>query len=188
MHGPILGAGQRATFFSRGAAYVIAGCGYSADDMEHGVLRGNRPGAASLASLLGVPHLGRGPFAASDPRAAKVLGAVDPRIHFALVCGAKSCPPIKLYAADTLEEGLAAAAEAFCASEVSVDAGSRTVTLSKIFSWYGIDFGRGAPERLARLLPWLPTATAGALRGLLGSGPPPRLAYKPYDWSLNSDE
>lgn len=39
---------------------------------------------------------------------------VDKRIHFALNCGAKSCPPIKLFTPDTLEEGLQSAAAAFC--------------------------------------------------------------------------
>ena len=44
----------------------------------------------------------------------QVINPMDPRIHFALVCGAKSCPPIKLYTPALLEEGLAAAAAAFC--------------------------------------------------------------------------
>lgn len=35
-----------------------------------------------------------------------MVSPVDPRIHFALVCGAKSCPPIKLYTPDNLDEGL----------------------------------------------------------------------------------
>jgi len=46
----------------------------------------------------------------------QVVQPLDPRIHFALVCGAKSCPPIRVYTADALEEGLAAAAAAFCES------------------------------------------------------------------------
>jgi hypothetical protein len=52
---------------------------------------------------------------------------MDPRIHFALVCGAKSCPPIKLYSASTLEEGLQGAAEAFCADDVVIDTTARRV-------------------------------------------------------------
>lgn len=59
--------------------------------------------------------------------ACQVVTPVDPRIHFALVCGAKSCPPIKLYSPDTLEEGLAAAAEAFIAADVEVDKQARKV-------------------------------------------------------------
>jgi Protein of unknown function, DUF547 len=39
---------------------------------------------------------------------------MDKRIHFALVCGAKSCPPIRVYMPDELDEGLDAAAAAFC--------------------------------------------------------------------------
>jgi hypothetical protein len=89
---------------------------------------------------------------------------VDARIHFALVCGAKSCPPIKLYAADTLDEGLDAAAEAFCASEVDVDATARAVSLSKIFKWYAVDFGADKAARLRFLLPHLSAGKAAALK------------------------
>lgn len=40
------------------------------------------------------------PFGASDPRLKVALEKHEPLIHFALVCGAKSCPPIKTYSAD----------------------------------------------------------------------------------------
>lgn len=43
------------------------------------------------------------------------------------MCGAKSCPPIKLYSPDTLEEGLEAAAEAFIAADVEVDKAAKKV-------------------------------------------------------------
>jgi len=46
-----------------------------------------------------------------------------------LCAGAKSCPPIKLYTVDTLEEGLQSAAEAFCGSDVSLDASAKKVRL-----------------------------------------------------------
>jgi Protein of unknown function, DUF547 len=62
----------------------------------------------------------------------QVVQQLDPRIHFALVCGAKSCPPIKLYTPETLEEGLQSAAEAFCTTEVTVDSAARTLHLSMI--------------------------------------------------------
>ena len=41
------------------------------------------------------------------------------RIHFALNCGARSCPPIRVYAAAKLEAQLNTAAKAFCSQEVS---------------------------------------------------------------------
>lgn len=42
---------------------------------------------------------------------------MDKRIHFALNCGARSCPPIRVYTPEELEEGLDAAAAAFCEGE-----------------------------------------------------------------------
>ena len=55
-----------------------------------------------------------------DARNALVVKEVDPRIHFALVCGAKSCPPIRVFSAANLEFGLAAAAKNFLDSETTV--------------------------------------------------------------------
>jgi hypothetical protein len=40
------------------------------------------------------------PFSKSDPRFKVALETHEPLIHFALVCGAKSCPPIKTYSVD----------------------------------------------------------------------------------------
>jgi hypothetical protein len=53
---------------------------------------------------------------------------VGARIHFALNCAAASSPAIKLYSTDTLEEGLAAAAEAFCTSEVVIEPADKKAT------------------------------------------------------------
>lgn len=51
------------------------------------------------------------------PCGVQAVKDMDKRIHFALNCGAKSCPPIKVYTPDTLEEGLQSAATAFCEGE-----------------------------------------------------------------------
>lgn len=77
-----------------------------ADDIEHGILRSNAIAPASIGALLKLPFLARPQFKKGDPRREYVVSPVDPRIHFALVCGAKSCPPIKLYTPDNLDEGL----------------------------------------------------------------------------------
>ena len=42
------------------------------------------------------------PFGEGDPRLSLALEKAEPRIHFALNCGAKSCPPIKTYSADSV--------------------------------------------------------------------------------------
>eukprot|EP00878_Enallax_costatus_P009243 GHUV01009661.1.p1 GENE.GHUV01009661.1~~GHUV01009661.1.p1 ORF type:complete len:515 (+),score=139.91 GHUV01009661.1:157-1701(+) len=179
----------RLGFFSKAAKYNIGGSDYVLDDLENGILRGNRPAASSIGMLLKLPQLSKGPFKASDPRAAHVVSPVDPRIHFALVCGAKSCPPIKLYSPDTLEEGLSGAAEAFIVSDVEVDRSARKVHLSKIFSWYYPDFGSDKAERLKFLLQYLPERPRQDLQQMLAADPSARgitVQHKTYDWDINA--
>jgi Protein of unknown function, DUF547 len=98
---------KRLTFFGD-VKYRIGADTYSADDIEHGVLRGNAASPASLGSLLNIGPLKKPQFRDRDLRRAQCVEPIDPRIHFALVCGAKSCPPIKLYTPDNLHEGLQA--------------------------------------------------------------------------------
>src|SRR5262249_2319335 len=62
-------------FFGR-AVYRIGGVAFSPDDIEHGVLRGNR--RRMLPPLR--------PFGARDPRLALALSPPDPRVHFAINC------------------------------------------------------------------------------------------------------
>lgn len=65
--------------------YLIGGYEFSANDIEHGVLRANAANPAALASLLGKPQWAPRTFKEKDPRAALSVSPVDPRIHFALV-------------------------------------------------------------------------------------------------------
>jgi hypothetical protein len=69
---------------------------------------------------------------------------LDPRIHFYLNCGAKSCPPLKAkaIAEGATEAELEEAARSFIndPSNVRFDAATRTLYLSKIFDWYEDDF------------------------------------------------
>jgi hypothetical protein len=81
-------------------------------EIEHGVLRGNQKSPNPFL-------LGR-PFGEKDPRISLAFKIVDPRVHFALVCGAKSCPPIRFFNAENLENGLKLAAESFCNDDGNV--------------------------------------------------------------------
>ncbi len=72
---------------------------------------GNRP----------APYARDPPFQKHDPRLQYSLQPFDPRVHFALVCGAKSCPAIRVYNAQNVNEALEWAAEAFISEEVIVD-------------------------------------------------------------------
>ena len=69
---------------------------------------------------------------------------LDPRIHFALNCGARSCPPLKagVIAQNATENELEEAARRFINDPANVrfEESSLTLHLSKIFDWFEVDF------------------------------------------------
>lgn len=71
----------------------------------------------------------------------------EPRIHFALNCAARSCPPLAPYAfrAETLDRDLDALSRAFSRTEgaATLDKAGKKLRVSKIFDWYGEDFAAG---------------------------------------------
>ena len=181
---------DKLTFFNR-YRYDIGGYAWSCDDIEHGALRGNRPGAASVGAILGKPKLSPGPFASDDPRRAFTIEPMDPRVHFALVCGAKSCPPIRTYTGEGLESQLDAAAEAFVTGDVEiVDDSNSTVRCSKIIGeWYAEDFGTDDTSRLRWMSRYLPLGSTKReeVDAILGGGGEVKLETAEYDWTLNGE-
>ncbi len=70
----------------------------------------------------------------------------EPRIHFALVCAAVSCPKLRneAYVPARLEAQLTTAAKDFLSDKEKNDIkNANDAYLSKIFSWYGGDFKNG---------------------------------------------
>ncbi|CAH8281882.1 uncharacterized protein DUF547 [Mariniflexile fucanivorans] len=110
----------------------IAQKSFSLDDIEHGILRRYR-----MKQSFGYLH---NPFVSS---LIKVLAVkkLDYRIHFALNCGAKSCPPIAFYTLEKLDEELNFVMESFLDSETSIDENNKTISTSKLLYWYCADFG-----------------------------------------------
>ncbi|XP_007557200.1 uncharacterized protein LOC103141471 isoform X1 [Poecilia formosa] len=168
---------QRYKFFNY-VSYLIGGEVFTLQDIENGVLRGNRKGIAQL----------RKPFSKTDPRLQVALPDAEPLIHFALNCGAKGCPPIKTYTPQDIDSQLLTAAEAFLENDDAcmVDSGKNEVCLSQIFKWYKADFG-GTDEKL---LKWVldhmgdsPKKTS--LQDVLSAGKT-KVSFLPYDWSSNS--
>ena len=159
--------------FFRRAAYLVGGRRLSCDDIEHGVLRGNR----------GHPFIPGPQFDPADPRLALMIRPPDVRIHFALNCGSRSCPPIGAYEAADVDRQLDLAARSFVAGDVEVEASRGTVRISRIFKWFGKDFG-GPAGVLALLRRYLPDDERR--RSLDARGWRVRLTYRPYDWRLNA--
>ncbi len=109
--------------------------------------------------------------------------AGEPRIHLALVCASRGCPPLanRAYTADGLGDELTANGRRFLAhpGNFRSDAASKSVHLSQLFEWYGTDFAPTPAEQLRALAPMLPPGAEWATRGAV------RVQYLDYDWSLN---
>jgi hypothetical protein len=158
--------------FYRRVCYRVGGLVLSADNVEHGVLRDNaRHG-----------WLRRRRFGARDARLALPMHPMDPRIHFAITCGAQSCPPVGVYRAEALDQQLDLAARNFLNQEVTPDARGR-VTCSRILRWYAKDF-EGAGGLGAFMMRHL---DAGPARDAVGGRARPCDVYRLYDWSLQHE-
>jgi len=162
-------------FFDR-VAYEIGGYRFSLNDMEHGILRGNRRPPYRLLR----------PFGKKDPRGKFTILPIDPRIHFALVCGARSCPPIGFYEQDQIDYQLQLAAMSFINSpQVRILPEKNTLLISMIFKWYKTDFGGDDRAMVDTILNFL---DEGEKKNFLGKNRNRvRVKYQPYDWNLNQE-
>jgi hypothetical protein len=160
-------------FFDR-IAYEIGGHRFTLNDMEHGILRGNRK----------PPYRFWKPFGKNDPRLDFAPLPMDPRIHFALVCGARSCPPIGFYEAEQIDFQLQLAAESFINSfQVRILSEKHSVLISSIFKWYKADFGGSDLALIDTLLNYL---DEGENKTYLKTNRERiQIQYQPYDWNLN---
>lgn len=145
--------------YFRRPSVVVAGRRLSLDAIEHGLLRRSR-------WKLGLGYLSN-PAPGRFERRHRVE-RVDPRIHFALNCGAASCPPIAAYDQARLDDQLALATASFLATEVQPADGALRVPA--LLLWYMGDFG--GPNGLRRLL-----RDAG-VRGWRGP-----IRFRAYDWT-----
>ncbi len=121
----------------------------------------------------------------------------DARVHFAVNCASRSCPPLAAepFRADTLSAQLDAAARHYLASREGLRLDGNTLRVSSLFKWYGEDF-------VAEYSPIVPGTRPHVERAILGTivryGPPdaavrarnggPEIAFLDYDWSLNETE
>jgi hypothetical protein len=139
----------------------IAGQRFSLDDIEHGILRKYR----------WKPSLGYLPMFYPASLIKKLsVSAIDFRIHFALNCGAVSCPPIAFYTTDAIQQQLELATDSFLNSDTSIDEVRKIISVSKIMLWFRSDFG-GSMGILKILKKYLQKDFRGYT-----------LKYKAYQW------
>ncbi len=109
---------------------------------------------------------------------------VDARVHFALVCASKSCPPLaeSVFLPETIEEQLDEVTLKFIRDpeKVRLDRKENIVYLSKIFEWYAADFTEGYDGVPDFLADYLPSENAEfVLKEDV------TFHYLDYDWALN---
>jgi hypothetical protein len=155
---------DRRRFFSK-PVVTVAGEDLSLDEIEHGVLRGSQ----WKYGLGYVPN----PFPSAFVRRHR-LAERDFRIHFALNCGAASCPAVAGYDAETVDADLDAATEGYLRSETIVEDG--TAYVPRLLLWYRGDFCGGSGIR--RIL---------REYGVVDPDEVSRIRYREYDWSLALD-
>ena len=115
----------------------------------------------------------------------------EPRIHFALVCAAKGCPPLRpeAYRGARLDQQLDEQTLRFLTETPEknrVDLAARTAHLSPIFRFrdYAKDFG-GSREAIGRFVASYLRRAGYSEEAALLEGGDFRLRYTRYDWSLN---
>lgn len=140
---------------------AVAGRSLSLDDVEHRILRDGQ----WKYGLGYLPNPFRGSFA-------RTFGVpLDPRIHFALNCGAASCPPVAVYRPADLDRQLDVATASYLESTVDYDPERNVATVPRQCLWFRGDFGgkAGILELLAE-------------HGIIPPDARPGLRYASYDW------
>jgi len=125
----------------------------------------------------------------------------DPRIHFAVVCAAKGCAKMNKepYIGKTIEASLEAQTDKFILNpdNVSFDHKEKVVRVSKLFSWFPLDFLNAVGFKTVPFPP--PKDEEVVLRYIVSRSPKEvkerfktdqdfrayKVVYKDYDWSLN---
>lgn len=138
------------------------------------------PLAAFRERFIPMPGLKGGDVSLNDIEHATLRASFkEPRIHFALVCASRSCPPLRpeAYREADLERQLDDQARVFLndSTKNRYDAATRTLYLSSIFDWFHEDFEASAgsvPAYVSRYLEVAPGPGAG-------------VEFLEYDWSLN---
>ncbi|PKP28804.1 MAG: DUF547 domain-containing protein [Bacteroidetes bacterium HGW-Bacteroidetes-18] len=152
--------GQRKGLFSK-KEIIIAQTRFSLDDIEHGILRKY----TWKWSFGYFPD----PFTSLLFRNLAVE-KVDCRIHFALNCGAKSCPPIAFYTFKEINKQLDDAMFSFLISETTINNQTKIINTSKLLYWYKGDFGgaKGIKKMISKVFEWDLTKY--------------KLVYNKYNW------
>lgn len=157
---------DRSHFF-KAKQVPVAGEIFSLDEIEHDILRRSKI-KWSLGYLNKI-------FPGKMMRSLRVK-KLDYRIHFALNCGAKSCPPIAFYKPATLDTQLDVAARAYLTGEAIYNTEENTLELPAIMGWFRHDF-KGKKNMLKLVKKY----------DIVPQDKKPHISFKKYNWDLYLD-
>ncbi len=152
---------DRSTFYTTNSIN-IGGELISFDIIEHGIIRNSR-------WKLGLGYLKKWNCTKFE-KMFRTKGK-DGRVHFALNCGAISCPPVAIYNDDNLDHQLAKVIKSFLPTVTLHDTDS--VTTTPLFSWFRGDFG--GTKGIKKFLSNYDIIDVGSME----------LKYGEYDWTLD---
>ena len=153
---------KRGAFFSD-KRIKIAGETLSFDDIEHGIIRKSRM-KISLGYI-------RKWFRPKWERKLRVKN-IDWRIHFALNCGAKSCPPVAIFTPENLDKELDFMTTEYLKEQTTYNKDTKTATSVALISWFRGDFdGKSGAKKILFKYGITPEK-------------PKKLDFKSYDWTL----
>ena len=159
-------------FFHR-IGYIMKGFFFTPNDIEHGILRGNRPPPVSKLRQ----------FLWFDKRKVLCVSRLDPRIHFSLVCASSSCPPIEFYDPAQIHKQLDIAGRSFINRRgMILNRVNNTLFLSQIFKWYASDFGKTQRQMIQYIMRFANEETKGYIEENISNI---KIHYLPYNWNLN---
>ncbi len=103
----------------------------------------------------------------------------DPRLHFALVCAAKGCPPLASFAfePEKLDQQLDQVSRSALQDPgfIRIDSKNKQVQLSQIFEWYQQDFLKNSKNFLDYINKYREKQIPNNYR----------IEFYPYNWNLN---
>ena len=153
----------RGSFFSK-KQIDIAGREVSLDEIEHGILRHSKIkwSEGYLDKL----------FPSGFEKEFRVQH-LDNRIHFALNCGAKSCPPIAFYEPEKIDQQLNIAEKTYLKGESTYDSAQNVVNVPALMGWFRRDFG--GKKGILKIL---------KKNSIIPENSDPKIRFNKYNWTL----
>lgn len=158
---------NRSQFFQE-PQFIVAGQKLSFEDVEHGIIRRSKA------------RLGLGIFPKWFPGKFERMmrtKKVDARVHFALNCGAKSCPPVAAYDYRRTDEQLRIMSINHLEKHSRYDEEAGVVYVPKLMQWFSGDFGLCKKKKRNFL----------AVHQAIPKGAKPDIKFDEYDWTLFLD-